>query len=503
MSEKIQQPEAESQSKVGVAQKKQSQQKSKQSPYKTREGKLGPIQAKQKPIQRKVKQSNGGDQLKGVMSTQYGVDLSGYTEHQNSSFPASIGAAAAIQGKNIHYGPEEYTEQNRKHELGHIIDNTFNGIPKGDKVVNGQSIDTTREKAVDKIANTPLQRQTSLSPLITPQVAPVIQRMKIKGSKKKGKRLIADLKNKAKQWAKDAGLNWEQNVEEHFNQATSSDIVFHNEEAFFKALCYDVNCMTRQDGGEPTAQEAWTTSWGWRARANGEREANPETGDVRLYRTMSRDEYDAINNGESGSLSGHLGDFKQALRYLYGNGGKAAGEKVLVEFIISRTNLNNLYRNATFPEESGGFLPVIAEALQRENKGFLVKRGASGNEGNSKDGSIGLKSESGGEVGHSIAIGSGAKTSQTFLASVSEYNILAYSNNDGVTWEQDPGTIRTSGEITEEEKKDAVLRQQSEPQRSPEGNRARRRNRGGNRTGRRNRGGNRTGRRNRGGRNRK
>lgn len=111
------------------------------------------------PVQRQAKsQSND---LKSVMGAQYGVDLSGYKEHQNSSFPASVGAAATIQGKNIHYTPGQYTEKNRKHELGHAIDNTMNGTPKGDKVVNGQMIDTTREKAVDKIADTPLQRKES------------------------------------------------------------------------------------------------------------------------------------------------------------------------------------------------------------------------------------------------------------------------------------------------------------------------------------------------------
>jgi hypothetical protein len=124
------------------------------SPYKTREGQLPPIQAKQKPVQRKP------DDLKTKMGNQYGVDLSGYKEHTSSSFPGSVGAVAAIQGKDIHYAPGQFTEKNRKHELGHAIDNTINGTPKGDKVVNGQNVDTTREKAADKIADTPLQMKS-------------------------------------------------------------------------------------------------------------------------------------------------------------------------------------------------------------------------------------------------------------------------------------------------------------------------------------------------------
>ena len=125
------------------------------------QAKQKPVQAKQTPIQRNTQKSvvqrNGGDDLKERMSSQYKVDLSGYKEHPNSSFPASVGAEATIQGNNIHYGPGKFTEQNRKHELGHAIDNTLNGTPKGDKVINGQSIDTTREAAADKIMNTPLQ----------------------------------------------------------------------------------------------------------------------------------------------------------------------------------------------------------------------------------------------------------------------------------------------------------------------------------------------------------
>ncbi|OJJ19857.1 hypothetical protein BKI52_15360 [marine bacterium AO1-C] len=125
------------------------------------QAKQKPVQAKQAPIQRNeskgVVQRNGGDDLKERMSSQYKVDLSGYKEHPNSSFPASVGAEATIQGNNIHYGPGKFTEQNRKHELGHAIDNTLNGTPKGDKVINGKNIDTTREAAADKIMNAPLQ----------------------------------------------------------------------------------------------------------------------------------------------------------------------------------------------------------------------------------------------------------------------------------------------------------------------------------------------------------
>lgn len=114
--------------------------------------------AKHQPVQRNKPQAND---LKTQMGNQHGVDLSEVKEHQNSKFPGSVGAVATIQGKEIHYAPGQFTPQNRKHELGHAIDNTLNGTPKGDKVVNGHAIDTTREKAADKIADTPLQRKAT------------------------------------------------------------------------------------------------------------------------------------------------------------------------------------------------------------------------------------------------------------------------------------------------------------------------------------------------------
>lgn len=124
-------------------------------PIQTKEGLKPPIRAKQRPIQRHT-----GDNLKSTMGEQYGVDLSNHTEHKDSSFPDKVGALATIQGKDIHYAPGQFTLQNRKHELGHAIDNAKNGTPKGDTSIGGHNIDTTREAAADKIMNAPLQRKT-------------------------------------------------------------------------------------------------------------------------------------------------------------------------------------------------------------------------------------------------------------------------------------------------------------------------------------------------------
>ena len=96
--------------------------------------------------------------LKAQMGAQHGVDLSGVKEIPNSSFPESVNALATIQGNRIDYAPSQFTTANRKHELGHAIDNAKNGTPKGDTIVNGQNVDTTRERAAQKIADTPLQK---------------------------------------------------------------------------------------------------------------------------------------------------------------------------------------------------------------------------------------------------------------------------------------------------------------------------------------------------------
>jgi hypothetical protein len=100
-------------------------------------------------------------EIASAMGQQYGVDTSPINFTHNSSFPNSVGAVATIQGKDIHFGPGQDSTENIKHEVGHFIDNTQNGIPKGDAMVNGQAVNTTREQAADQMAKAPLQRKIS------------------------------------------------------------------------------------------------------------------------------------------------------------------------------------------------------------------------------------------------------------------------------------------------------------------------------------------------------
>ena len=111
-------------------------------------------EGKSTPFQRKAPQgSSRFKQIATSMGTSYGVDTSTLKATHNSSFPGKLNAEATIQGSNIHFGPGMDTDHNIRHEVAHAIDNAINGVPKGDQVINGQKIDTTRENVVDKMAN--------------------------------------------------------------------------------------------------------------------------------------------------------------------------------------------------------------------------------------------------------------------------------------------------------------------------------------------------------------
>lgn len=108
-------------------------------------------------VQRKSpKGSSRFQQIATAMGEKHGVDTSGLNATHNSSFPAQLNAEATIQGNKIHFAPGKDTDYTIKHEVAHAIDNTLHGTPKGDQLVNGQKIDTTREKTVDRMAKEPM-----------------------------------------------------------------------------------------------------------------------------------------------------------------------------------------------------------------------------------------------------------------------------------------------------------------------------------------------------------
>jgi hypothetical protein len=96
--------------------------------------------------------------IAAAMGQQYGVDTSPLKFTHNSSFPSTVNAAATIQGSDIHFAPGQDNTETIKHEVGHYIDNTLNGVPAGNTVVNGRTVDTTRESFADQMAGALLQR---------------------------------------------------------------------------------------------------------------------------------------------------------------------------------------------------------------------------------------------------------------------------------------------------------------------------------------------------------
>ena len=101
-------------------------------------------------------------QIAATMGAKYNVDTSGLHATHHSSFPGKLNAEATIQGNKIHFAPGMDTDYNIKHEVAHAIDNTLNGTPKGDQVVNGKNVDTSREKVVDSMAREPLKHEHSI-----------------------------------------------------------------------------------------------------------------------------------------------------------------------------------------------------------------------------------------------------------------------------------------------------------------------------------------------------
>lgn len=108
---------------------------------------------KEAVFQRKVTRA---ERIASAMGAKHGVDTSSLKFNHNSSFPSTVNASATIQGNSIHLAPGADNPKTIKHEVGHYIDNVKHGTPKGDKKVNGYVVDTTREKAADRMANSSL-----------------------------------------------------------------------------------------------------------------------------------------------------------------------------------------------------------------------------------------------------------------------------------------------------------------------------------------------------------
>ncbi len=171
------------------------------------------------PIQRKPKGSLRFQQIASQLGQQYGVDTTSLKATHNSSFPSTLNAEATIQGNNIHFAPGRDTTENIKHEVAHAIDNTLHGTPKGDTIVNGYKVDTSREKKVDRMigSSTSIQRKKTPTRTNTKNIASngfVIQRRVVNNDAEKNKEAA---ENPETYVFENAGNNWFRVLEQFQN----------------------------------------------------------------------------------------------------------------------------------------------------------------------------------------------------------------------------------------------------------------------------------------------
>jgi hypothetical protein len=375
--------------------------------------------------------------------------------HYNSNKPAQLQAHAYAQGSDIHIASGQ--EKHLPHEAWHVVQqkqgrvdptmqlkgkvniNDDTGLEKEADLMGAKAIGIKQDAMEQEATGAEKNSGTGSGHLH------IVQRVTITGLNHNHdmnrERLTELLADRAKAWSKDNKLKWER-VEPHFNQYGSNLAVFENEEHFFRALLYDA--QTKSIGKEPlTAQEEWTTRRGWRERALNKTGAKASDRDiVKLYRTMDQTEYDAIKAGKPDKLGGHIGDFKEALRYLYG---ESADPKCMVEFDLTVAGIKNLFSHAAFPPALANTLVHIDSALRSEKPSFAPRQGASQDQGYAKD-SVGLKSEDLGDAGMSFGIGAGAKPAEIFMKLVIEHRLLATKiKGKPVVWVSGSGSSSGSG----------------------------------------------------------
>lgn len=76
-------------------------------------------------------------QLRAGLESLSGQSLEGVQVHRNSSFPASVGALATTQGKNIHLAPGQ--DHHLAHEGWHVVQQMQGRVPST-TVVGGHPV---------------------------------------------------------------------------------------------------------------------------------------------------------------------------------------------------------------------------------------------------------------------------------------------------------------------------------------------------------------------------
>lgn len=220
---------------------------------------------------------------------------------------------------------------------------------------------------------------------------------------------------------------------------------FNNKEHFKEWIRYYQSYLIKPKDAQLSKQELYFTKEGWERRKSGENaDADPTASQqVKIYRTMPLSEWDTLRDGSTTNISGHLGDYAEALSYLVGEQGSGKEVNVLVELPLIIGQEDALFSpiNLVFPKVQKGKtkstdpndlppnLKEIFDARKRE-KGDSYTLNASSSEGipDDSDDKLGIKSEERGMAGFSIAIGNSSTRSDKLMSMIDRPNmgVLGY-----------------------------------------------------------------------------
>ena len=175
-----------------------------------------------------------------------------------------------------------------------------------------------------------------------------------------------------------------------------------------------------------TTQELYLTPYGWKARAEKKIPIDSPslTGPLFLYRVIKLEELKTLAHDDTSVLHGHMGDYKQALCYLFRKGG---GPRVLMEF---RVNAKQLFSPENLALPCGNKPVSKALKLSLENEYSSNYDLSHGSEGTAKNNKFGIKEESNGESGFSLTFSSSNKH-RTFKNILHDMQPVLWNKSDG------------------------------------------------------------------------
>ncbi|CAO3408467.1 eCIS core domain-containing protein [Azospirillum largimobile] len=401
-------------------------------------------------------------QLKAGIQRLSGLSLEGVRVYRNSLLPAQLKAHALAQGTDIHLAPGQ--EHHLPHEAWHVVQQAQGrvrptvqlkeGVPVNDDPGLEQEADRMGAKAMAPVAQ--YRAETPDRPAETERRGPIapqggghpVQRVKILGSNdsERPPRNTIETTNVAAFKDLDFFKNYvEHKVRRHdtteaeyfLTKIVQSEEEYKSGQHFVDNLVYDIRTKSIDDK-HPSLQQLYMTTPGWTKRKNklGNFLNRHSKSNLRIYRTMKISEWNKLRGDrtegkkfdDTSALGAHLGDFKQANEYLYGN----SEPKVLVEFVLKLGAHTKLFSpdKLALPKQTYNLrIPnLIRETLNVEKGTEQTFQEATTAEG-TKPGMIGVKSERA-ESGFSLGI-SNAASSELFMNMVESMKVIGWS--DGTT----------------------------------------------------------------------